>query len=135
MGVVSEEEYQRVCARVADLETALEQSNANLAVTFRLPPALNKLLGLLISLPNVTSEMVHQRLEIATDAKVAVHRLRRYMSPHGIQINSRRNLGYWIENADKAKIRAMLKPAVVTEQPVTVDHVAATPPAGATIAA
>ncbi len=110
MGAISEEEYQRVLARVADLETALEQSNSNLAVTFRLPPALNKLLGLLLSLPNVTSEMVHQRLEIATDAKVAVHRLRHVMTPHGIKIHSRRNLGYWIENSDKLKIREMLKP-------------------------
>lgn len=124
MGVVSDEEYQRVCARVADLETALEQSNSNLAVTFRLPPAMNKLLGLLIALPNVTSEMVHQRLEIATDAKVAVHRLRGLMKPHGIQIHSRRNLGYWIENADKARIRDMLKPAVIQSQGSTVDHVA-----------
>lgn len=106
------EEMQQLRARVADLETALEQSNSNLAVTFRLPPALNKLLGLLLSLPNVTSEMVHQRLEIATDAKVAVHRLRKYMTPHGIDIHSRRNLGYWLEPASKAKIRDMLKPTL-----------------------
>jgi hypothetical protein len=108
-----EAENIKLKARIADLEAALEQCNPNLAVVFRLPTALNKLLGLLLSLPNVTSEMVLDRLGIATDAKVAMHRLRKHMAPFGIVIESRRNLGYWIDQDAKAKIRAMLKPASI----------------------
>lgn len=100
-----DDEKAQLRARIRDLEAALGQSNENLAVTFRLTPVLNNLLGLLLSLPNVTSEMIRQRLEIATDAKVAIHRLRRHLEPWKIEIKSRRSLGYWLEDEDKEKIR------------------------------
>ena len=100
-----DDEKAQLRARIRDLEAELGQSNENLAVTFRLTPVLNNLLGLLLSLPNVTSEMIRQRLEIATDAKVAIHRLRRHLEPWKIVIKSRRSLGYWLEDEDKEKIR------------------------------
>lgn len=97
-------------ARIRDLELALGQGNATLAVTFRLTPVLNNLAGLLLALPVVTPEMIMQRLDIAPDAKVAVHRLRSHMAPwfgEGF-IQSKRNVGYWIDAENKAKVKAML---------------------------
>jgi hypothetical protein len=102
------EELERLQQRVKDLEGALGQNNENLAVTFKLTPVLNNLMGLLLQLPNVTPEMIRQRLEIAPDAKVAVHRLRKHLKPYGIDIINRRNIGYWIEDDTKLRIRKML---------------------------
>jgi hypothetical protein len=102
------EELERLQQRVKDLQIALGQSNDNLAVTFKLTPVLNNLMGLLLALPNVTPEMIRQRLEIAPDAKVAIHRLRKHLEPYGIDIKSRRNLGYWLEDETKLTIRRML---------------------------
>ena len=104
----SNEEVDKLRLKVRDLELALGQSNDNLAVTFRLTPVLNNLMGLLLTLPTVTPEMIRQRLEIAADAKVAIHRLRKHIEPWGIKIRSRRNLGYWLEDEDKAKIKTLL---------------------------
>lgn len=103
-----ENENDQLRARIRDLELTLGQSDDNLAVTFRLTPVLNNLLGLLLSLPNVTPEMIRQRLEIAPDAKVAIHRLRKHLEPWDVTIHSRRNVGYWLEPETKAKIRAMV---------------------------
>ena len=102
------DEYERLQQRVKDLELTLGQNNDNLAVTFKLTPVLNNLMGLLLSLPNVTPEIIRQRLEIAPDAKVAIHRLRKHLSPFGIEIKSRRNLGYWLEDETKLRVRQML---------------------------
>ena len=104
-------------ARIRDLEAALKQNDKSLAITFKLPPVLSNLLGLLLSVPIVTPEMVRQRLEITTDAKVAMHRLRNHLKPWDIKIHSRRNIGYWIEADDKHRIKAMLTPEVSAETP------------------
>jgi biotin operon repressor len=107
-------EVDQLRLKVRDLELALGQNDANLAVTFRLTPVLNNLMGLLLALPNVTPEMIRQRLEIAPDAKVAIHRLRKHIEPWGIEIKSKRNVGYWIESADKLKIKVLV--AGIAEQ-------------------
>jgi hypothetical protein len=103
-------ETDRLNLRIRDLELALGQGDDNLAVTFRLTPVLNNLMGLLLALPIVTPEMIRQRLEIAPDAKVAIHRLRKHLEPwfEGDVIQSRRNVGYWIEGIDKLKIKALV---------------------------
>jgi hypothetical protein len=113
-------EMDQLRLKVRDLELALGQSDDNLAVTFRLTPVLNNLMGLLLALPNVTPEMIRQRLEIAPDAKVAIHRLRNHLKPWFSEevIHSKRNVGYWIENVDKVKIKAMVAGiAAETEAP------------------
>ena len=101
-------EKDQLRARIRDLELTLGQSDDNLAVTFRLTPVLNNLLGLLLALPVVTPEMIRQRLEIAPDAKVAVHRLRKHLEPWGLAIESKRNVGYWLEHDAKTKIRGLM---------------------------
>lgn len=103
-----DDEKVRMQNRIRDLELALGQRDDGLAATFRLTPVLNNLMGLLLSVPAVTPEMIRQRLEIAPDAKVAVHRLRKQLEPFEIKIHSRRNVGYWLEDEDKARIRGMV---------------------------
>ena len=100
-------------AKIQDLEAALGLGDDHLGVIFKLPISLTKLLGLLMAVPNVTPEMIQLRLQIATDAKVAVHRLRLAMakSPHFKDeniIQSRRGLGYWLDAPIKDRIKAMV---------------------------
>ncbi len=100
-------------ARISDLEAVLGLSDDNIGVAFRLSSSLTKLLGCLLATPNVTPDMVTVRLNICSDAKVAIHRLRHvlkgYCEANGItptiEIHSQRGLGYWIEPADKKTIR------------------------------
>ena len=104
----NDDELERLQQRVKDLEGALGQNNEILAVTFKLTPVLNNLMGLLLALPNVTPEMIRQRLEIASDAKVGMHRLRKHLEPFGVAIVSRRNLGYWLEDETKLHVRKLV---------------------------
>jgi hypothetical protein len=90
--------------RVRDLEAVLNQSNAELKAAFLLPPKLCDLLGLLLAVPVVTSEMVQNRLNITTDSKIMVWRLRQHMEPFGVSIRSKRSVGYWLDADTKMKI-------------------------------
>lgn len=101
--------------RIRDLEAALYQKNLDIAVTFRLTPALADLFGVLLSLPLVTAETIQQHLAIATDRKVAIHRLRQVLRPWHERvgagqtlIHGKRHLGYWIEPADKERILLLI---------------------------
>jgi hypothetical protein len=96
--------------RIEELETCLGLHDQNLGVVFKLPRSLAKLLGLLLSTPNVTPEMIQDRLRIATNAKVAVHRLRAGLAAWDVEINSKRSLGYWIDSETKARIRGIITP-------------------------
>ncbi len=116
-------------AKIFELETVLGLHDEHLGVVFKLPASLTKLLGLLMATPNVTPDMIQQRLAIATDAKVAVHRLRDHMrewypdlgitDDEHILIQSRRSLGYWLDPVDKDRIRSLVTPGV-TPDPVVV---------------
>lgn len=103
------DETTQLRTRIRDLELALGQRDESLAATFRLTPVLNNLMGLLMNVPVVTPEMIRQRLEIAPDAKVAAHRLRKHLEPWQIKIQSRRNVGYWIEDEDKLRVRELVR--------------------------
>jgi hypothetical protein len=103
-----DDEVTQLRTRIRDLELALGQRDDSLSATFRLTPVLNNLMGLLLAVPAVTPEMIRQRLEIAPDAKVAMHRLRRHMKEWEIKIHSRRNVGYWLEDQDKVRVRALI---------------------------
>ena len=110
-------------ARIADLEAVLGlHEDSRLEVAFSLSPAISKLLHCLLKTPNVTPEMITSRLGIATDSKVAIHRLRGALKPFGIEVQGKRGLGYWIEAEDKERIWAMAK-AVATPK-LVVDNAA-----------
>jgi hypothetical protein len=102
-------------ARVQELEAALGLSNGNLGAIFHLPSSQARLLGLLLETQTVTPEMIQERLRIVTNAKMGIHRLRAYLkawsSREGvepIEIFGRRTLGWWLDDATKQRIRALI---------------------------
>jgi hypothetical protein len=104
-------------ARIRDLEAALNQNNLDVAVAFQLTPALANLLGLLLSLPLVSADTIRHRLEIVTDPKVAIHRLRKALArwnstlglPDGDSlVKGRRHVGYWIEPEHKELLKSRI---------------------------
>ena len=106
VNVVPQEDDPSVLrARIQDLEAALNQNNYNIQAAFKLSPALSNILGLLLALPAVTSDMIHPRLGLAADAKVAIHRLRLHLKEFTIEVKSRRNIGYWLDADTKARIK------------------------------
>jgi len=92
--------------RVRDLEAALGQKDHRLVLAFDLSPKLSDLLGLLLNSPVVSSPTIRQRLEIASDARVAMYRLRRTMEKFNVVIHCRRGYGYWLDEATKQRITA-----------------------------
>lgn len=95
-------------ARNQDLEQALHQNDQDLLLTFRFTPAQTNILGLLLSSNLVTTDMIRQRLRLATQGKTAIFRLRKLLTPWGIKISGRRNLGYWLEPEEKQKIHDLV---------------------------
>lgn len=99
------ETIARQAGTIRDLQAALNQSNDGLACAFRLAPASRNILGLLLAVPLVTGEMVQQRLGLASDAKVAMHRLKKALAPFNIEVKSQRHIGYWLDAETKERIR------------------------------
>lgn len=93
--------------RVRSLEAALGQNNPQLHATFQLPKSLQNLLGLLIAVPNVTPDMIVET-RVASNARVAMHRLRTALKPYDIPIRQRRALGWWLDPATKSKIEGLV---------------------------
>jgi hypothetical protein len=119
-GAVASDKIALLQTRVRDLEAVLNQNNAALALAFRLPPAQANLFGLLLSLPVVTHEAIQHRLEIATDPKIAIHRLRKRLRPWharlgiaegGTLIHGQRHVGYWIEPTMRPAVKAIVDAA------------------------
>jgi len=115
-------------SRVRDLEAVLNQNNVDIALAFRLTPALANLLGLLLAVPLVTPDAIQHRLEIATDPKVAIHRLRNVIKDWApklgtgseVLIQGRRHVGYWIEPSIKERMKAFVAAAAETQLPAQV---------------
>ena len=104
MNVSAEDEIATLQGRIKDLEAALGQKDHRLVLAFDLPPKLSDLLGLLLNSPVVSSLTIRQRLEIASDAKVAIYRLRKTMAKFDVAIHWRRGYGYWLDEATKQRI-------------------------------
>ena len=66
-------------------------------------PALAQLLCLLARNQRVTAERMQDE-GIVADARVSIHRLRKIMSPHGIEIRSSYRTGYWLSDEDRQKL-------------------------------
>ncbi len=99
-------EIEILKGRIGDLEKTLKLVDP-LTATYKLPPALRKIFGLLVALPYVTHEMLEQQLGLTASARVAIHRLRRRLKPYGIEIKSRFSVGYWIEKETRDKIQGV----------------------------
>jgi len=72
-----------------------------LRLTFGLSVTLGEVLYLLLTEELVTNTDI---FEHATNARVAIYRLRTILKPLGIDIRMRRELGYWLSEEDKAAI-------------------------------
>jgi D-ribose pyranose/furanose isomerase RbsD len=101
-----DEELSFLRAKVAELENKSKVTDIDLALIYGLPPVLERLLRMLMNSPRVTNEMIEERLDLKTLPKVAVFRLRKYMQQHGINVQSKRHLGYWLDPKDKELIAA-----------------------------
>ena len=100
----------------------LQQTDQSLIATFKLPPQRMKLMGLLLTLPIVTTEIIAQRLGIDIEVRVAMNRLRNDLAKWELRIESRRKLGYWFTEETKARIKALVSEAndVTLELPAKV---------------
>ena len=108
--------------KLRDLQYRLHQTDQSLIATFKLPPQRMKLMGLLLTLPIVTTEIIAQRLGIDIEVRVAMNRLRNDLNKWDIKVESRRKLGYWFTDETKARIKALVSRAndVTLELPVKV---------------
>lgn len=78
-------------------------------IRYRLPPQQAALLHLLLDKVVVSTTMIEEETQLTTDAAVAMYRLRNRMDEHGIEIMSQRSVGYWIDDADKLKIKEAIE--------------------------
>ena len=78
----------------------MADDDMRLAEAFQLTPMLSNLLGLLMGRATVTNAMLRR---LTPKPKAAVFRLRKHIP--GIEIHSRRYVGYWIEDGDKVRVR------------------------------
>lgn len=101
-------EVETLRARVATLESLLLQKNDRLQGAFKMPPMLTNLLGLLVSVPYVNTEIAEAQIGIVSNLKVTMHRLRMELKAHNIEVHSRKYAGYWLSDEDKARIREMI---------------------------
>lgn len=84
-----------------------------LQMRYDLPSSLARILVLLAENKVVTTHMIEHEHKITKDAKVAIHRLRRRMEgTPGIEIKSRRDVGYWMD----AEVRETIRQAMVPDQ-------------------
>lgn len=112
------EQLEAAQVRIRDLEMSLGLHRNDLAMHFKISPQQGKILALLLAVPNVTPDVLEQRLNIvATAARIAMHRLRSVLRGHGIEIHNKRSLGYWIDAETKARVHAMVTPAVTDDPP------------------
>lgn len=94
-------------ARIKELEAPTGQGDMALAVTFGLTPILNNLLGLLLTQLHVTDAIVVKFMPaVGTGTKILMCRLRKHMKPFHVVIQSKRAIGYWLDQETKERIRA-----------------------------
>lgn len=73
-------------------------------------PALGHILLLLVAKKRVTARHIEEE-GIVTDARVALHRLRKVLAPHNIEIRSSYRMGYWLADEDREAVKSYLKVA------------------------
>jgi hypothetical protein len=81
-----------------------------LQIRYDLSPSLANILLLLAQNKVVTAKMVEVDHKLTKDTKVAIHRLRRRLEGAAVEIKSRRDVGYWVDDKTRADIREAMKP-------------------------
>lgn len=102
------EEFNDLRARIDELEEALYKKRDPLRILFKMSEARTRILSMLLSSPTVDRYTVEITLGIVTNMRVAICMMQKDLEPWGIEIRSKRNVGYWIDGIDKARITAML---------------------------
>lgn len=73
-------------------------------------PASAGLLNELLAKQVVTNDDLKESVGDVPRARVAMQRLRVSLDAHGISLQSRRSLGYWLDDADKELVRNLCTP-------------------------
>ena len=104
-----QEQIEELQGRIRDLENDLGNiDHLGLCTAFGLSSKQGKLLALLISRPAITGEMIEERYQLASDAKVAIHRLRKKLLPHNIAVSARYGVGYALSPEMKDHLKELL---------------------------
>jgi hypothetical protein len=103
--VNTERDVVELKARVAQLEHALAQNDDFIVHLFNLPPALANLFGLLLTKPFVSTQLAQYEMKVVAHAQVSIHRLRARLSPLGIEIHTRRKIGWYLDDVTKERVR------------------------------
>lgn len=75
---------------------------------FRLTKTLAQLFIHLMEEKTITARQIENDFKIATDGKIAIHRLRRRLEGTSIEIKSMRDVGYWFEPSMKEHIQELV---------------------------
>jgi hypothetical protein len=84
-------------------------STMALQMRYDLSPSLANILLLLVKNKVVNQEMVEVEYRLTKDTKVAMHRLRHRLKPHGIEVASMRDVGYWLDIKTRRAIYEAIK--------------------------
>jgi hypothetical protein len=76
---------------------------------FNLPPTLARLLVIMLEGNIVTADEIANKYKIATEGRMAIHRLRSYLEGYGIEIKNKRSLGYWLDLDTQKKILELVE--------------------------
>jgi ribosomal protein L35 len=81
-----------------------------LQMRYDLTSLLARILHLLAKNTAVSSAMIETDHQLTKDSPVAIHRLRRRMMVHKIDVHFRRGVGYWLDPEDRKKVAIAMKP-------------------------
>lgn len=74
--------------------------------TFDFSPQEGRIAALLINEQVVSSRTI---AEFSNSSKVHIHHIRKKLKPHNITVQSRANLGYWMEEPDKTRLQSVIE--------------------------
>lgn len=85
-----------------------DELTVGLRLVFHLTPQETNLMLLLMTMKYVSPELIYERLNVATEVRVAMYRLRKALTKKGIDIESKRSFGYWLSDESKEKVHAII---------------------------
>ena len=71
----------------------------DLQVKLRLSRSMAKIVKLMLDDGRISTAAIENEHKIVLDAKVMMHKIRRRLEGTGITIHSRRDVGYWMDEA------------------------------------
>jgi hypothetical protein len=96
-------------AYIKELEGQLQvHGHEQYIMPFKLTQQQAKLLALLMEVPVASADVLSRKVKMSTEAKVAIHRLRKRMDEYGITVSAKRFYGFWLEPDQKAKVRELM---------------------------